>query len=67
MQSYETLGNDSAGLTPDEKKAMLERFVRLYESWHAAEPGKGYAEKAAQWREKLEESSKNQNAETPKP
>jgi len=29
------------------------RVVALYESWDAAEPGKGYAEKAAQWRAKL--------------
>jgi len=33
----------------------------------AAEPGKGYAEKAAEWRAKLDETSKNKNAETPKP
>jgi tetratricopeptide (TPR) repeat protein len=45
----------------------LERIVRLFESWDAAEPGKGYAEKAAQWRAKLEETSKNQNVETSKP
>jgi len=30
-------------------------------------PGKGYAEKAAEWRRKLDETSKSQNAETPKP
>ncbi len=58
----------------------VERLVALYESWDAAEPGKGYAEKAAQWRAKLEEegtkarshggtkgleeSSKSQNTET---
>jgi hypothetical protein len=28
------------------------------ESWHAAEPGKGYAEKAAEWRAKLDEAPK---------
>jgi hypothetical protein len=27
-------------------------------SWDAAEPGKGYAEKAAEWREKLDETPK---------
>ena len=31
-------------------REALERVVKLYESWHAAEPGKGYAEKAAEWR-----------------
>ncbi len=27
--------------------------LSLYESWHAAEPGKGYDAKAAEWRAKL--------------
>jgi len=44
----------------------LERIVTLYESWDSAEPGKGYAEKAAEWLEKLEETQKSPNAETPK-
>ncbi len=34
--------------------------------WDAAEPGKGYAEKAAEWRAKLEEMSKSKNVETSK-
>jgi hypothetical protein len=57
-------------------------MVELYDSWDAAEPGKGYAEKAAEWRAKLdelgtkarshggtkgpEETSRSQNVETPK-
>jgi len=44
----------------------LQRIIDLYDSWDAAEPGKGYAEKAAQWRAKLEETSKSKNVETPK-
>ena len=32
---------------------LTQAFVELYESWDAAEPGKGYAEKAAEWRAKL--------------
>ena len=31
----------------------LARIVNLYEAWHAAEPGKDQAEKAAEWRAKL--------------
>ena len=46
---------------------MVERLIGLYDSWDAAEPGKGYAEKAAEWRAKLEEISKSQNVETPSP
>ncbi len=28
-------------------------LVELYQSWHAAEPGKGYDARAAEWRAKL--------------
>jgi hypothetical protein len=35
------------------KQQALERIVQLYEAWDAAEPGKGYAEQAAEWRAKL--------------
>ncbi len=38
----------------------------LHESWNAAGPGKGHAEKAAEWRAKLDETPKSQNVETPK-
>ncbi len=31
----------------------LTRIVKLYEAWHAAEPGKGYDAKIAEWRDKL--------------
>ena len=44
----------------------IEQLIALYESWIAAEPGKGHAEKAAEWRAKLDETSKSQNPETPK-
>ena len=33
----------------------IEQLIALYESWIAAEPGKGYAEKAAEWRAKWDE------------
>ncbi len=35
-------------------KEGCERVVKLYESWHAAEPGKGYDVKAAEWKAKLD-------------
>jgi hypothetical protein len=37
------------------KQRWLKTIVRFYESWDAAEPGKGYAEKAAEWRAMREE------------
>ncbi|HEY3242489.1 MAG TPA: tetratricopeptide repeat protein, partial [Phycisphaerae bacterium] len=39
----------------DRKREALERIVKLYEAWHAAEPGKGHDAQAAEWRAKLEE------------
>jgi tetratricopeptide (TPR) repeat protein len=35
-------------------RVVLERPVRLYEVWDRAEPNAGYADKAAEWRAKLE-------------
>jgi len=34
-------------------RQALRHLVRLYESWDAAAPGEGYAQKAADWRAKL--------------
>ncbi len=47
-----------AKLTEDDGRAQdtLNRVIDLYNAWHAAEPGKGYADKAAEWRAKLSES-----------
>ena len=33
----------------------IERIVALYTAWDVAEPDGGYADKAAEWRAKLEE------------
>jgi len=33
---------------------LLKAIINLYELWDAAEPGQGYAEKAAEWRTKLQ-------------
>jgi tetratricopeptide (TPR) repeat protein len=71
LKSYHTLVDQAARTSPSSariewlQKLVLEglqRIVTLYDSWDAAEPGKGYAEKAAAWRAKLEEASKSQNA-----
>jgi len=37
----------------DRIRQALDRIVKLYESWDAAEPGKGYADKAAEYRAML--------------
>ena len=39
--------------SPSKIQASVERLAKFYESWHAAEPGKGYDAKAAEWRAKL--------------
>jgi len=41
-----------------ETKESRERLERLYQAWDAAEPGKGYAVKAAEWRARLETGDK---------
>jgi tetratricopeptide (TPR) repeat protein len=58
IESYEALRND-AGLRRADRKAIVDCLIRLYESWDAAEPDKGHAETATQWRAKFEEISKS--------
>jgi len=59
-----------AGLTkaidapPELQSANTRRIVNLYRCWDAAEPGKGYAEKAAEWQATLECTPTTQNAPT---
>ena len=36
-------------------------LIRLYESWDAAEPGKGYYVKAAEWRARLPKDEANED------
>lgn len=62
IESYESSCDDS-GL----RLLSLEQLVRHFDSWNSAEPGKGFAEKAAQWRAKLEavQPPKSESAETP--
>jgi tetratricopeptide (TPR) repeat protein len=36
-------------------KKAVDSLIKLYDAWHAAEPGKGYGEKAAEWRAKISE------------
>ena len=44
---------DNPDVSPERIREAVERIVDLYEAWDAAEPGNGYAEKAAEWRAKL--------------
>ncbi len=48
---------DCTDVPPHRKRKLVETIVKLHDSWDAAEPGKGYAEKAAQWRAKLEDEA----------
>ncbi len=43
----------SSGESPSKIQASIEHLAKFYESWHAAEPGKGYDAKAAEWRAKF--------------
>jgi len=55
IHSYEAL-RDEPGLADHERKEILERIVRLYESWDAAEPGNAYATKAQAYRASLDQA-----------
>ena len=39
--------------SPSKIQASIERLAKFYESWHAAERGKSYDTKSAEWRAKL--------------
>jgi len=59
LRSNEGLRADS-NASPRTRILVTSYLLQLYESWGAAEPGKGYDLKADEWRKKLEE----QNTET---
>ncbi len=44
---------DNPGVSADRRQRAIERVIRLYEAWDAAEPGAGRAEKATEWRTRL--------------
>ncbi len=52
LEGYEGM-KDNPDVLNERKREALERIIKLYEAWDAAEPGQGYAEKAAEWRAKL--------------
>ena len=53
LKAHEGL-KDRKDCPPQIKQDVLTHMVDLYVAWNAVEPGKGYAEKAAEWRAKLE-------------
>jgi tetratricopeptide (TPR) repeat protein len=44
---------NAARNNPGVSKPVIESLIRMYDSWHAAEPGSGHDAKAAQWRARL--------------
>ena len=56
LLSAESILRTAQGLPTDHRYSRcVSSTIRLYEKWHAAEPGKGYDAKAAEWRAKLAE------------
>ncbi len=51
----------SSDESPSKIQPSIERLAKFYESWHAAEPGKGYDAKAAEWRAKLPQPDRDDN------
>ncbi len=62
-ESYDRL-KAAQGESGVEAIKALKRIVKLYEAWDVAEPGKGYAEKAAKWRRGLPVSQPGTNPGT---
>jgi len=55
-------------VNPTERTNGAEHLILLYQAWDAAEPGMGYADKAADWQEWLfQAESVLRNEATPKP
>ena len=52
LRQHQRLSADAAKPSSD-TRAALERLIALYESWHAAEPDKGFDIKAAEYRAML--------------
>lgn len=52
LEAYALL---SEGFGADHQRTVktIKRLIALYNAWHAAEPDKGYAAKASEWRAKL--------------
>jgi tetratricopeptide (TPR) repeat protein len=62
LDGYAALKDNPAVPTPqqagaDRRREALERIVHLYEVWDQAEPGRGYASKAAEWKKGLDVES----------
>ena len=51
--------------SPAKIQTSIERLAKFYESWHAAEPGKAYDTKAAEWRAKLDTRSTKEQPDDP--
>ena len=56
---------DGFGEDHERTRKCVERLADLYDAWHAAEPGKGYDAKAAEWREKFARNGEQEEQSTP--
>jgi len=66
LQNYEAV-QLAGSIRQSETKKNAERLAHLYESWDAAEPGKGYSEEAAEYRRILAELSPSFDSSTSQP
>ena len=57
LESFATLESRADAIPVAYREVRLrdaiERIINLYDAWHAAEPGKGYDARAAEWRAKM--------------
>ncbi len=54
LEAHELLA-EGFGDDHDRTTKCITRIITLYQSWHSAEPGKGYDDNAAEWRQKMAE------------
>lgn len=62
LQGFDQIG--TGRLTAHLRRSAAKQFIRLYESWDAAEKGAGKEHEASQWRARLEEMSPKPAAPT---
>jgi len=68
LLAAERILREAQGVPAGCYEGSVKALIELYDKWHAAEPGQGYEQKAAEWRAKLAEwQATTQPATRPSP
>ena len=55
LSEAQAILSEAKGAAERDRTDVLNDLVELYDAWHAAEPGKSYDAKAAEWKDRLQE------------